>query len=108
MKNKFFEFIKQESLKPYFKDLNNKINKEAKTNIIYPKKENIFECLKYFEPEETKLIILGQDPYFLKNQADGLAFSTNLDKCPRSLSNIIKEIKKDYPEAIVETYSLKH
>jgi len=72
--------------------------------IIYPKKENIFRTLFYFPPEETRLIILGQDPYISEElsipQACGLSFS--VPKChkkiPPSLKNIFKEIKNCYPE----------
>lgn len=107
MKNKFLCFIEQEKQKEYFKKLLKKIENESKTHNVFPQKENWFRCLKYFEPEEIKLIIIGQDPYFLKGQADGLAFSTELNVCPRSLNNIFKELKKDYEDIKIETYSLE-
>ncbi|VEU75457.1 uracil-DNA glycosylase [Mycoplasmopsis maculosa] len=108
MKNKFALFVEKESKKDYFIELFKKINFERKTKKVFPKEEDIFRCLNYFEPEETKLIIIGQDPYYLENQADGLAFSSNDLKTPKSLINIFKEIKKDYPEAIFETNSLEY
>ncbi|UUD35145.1 uracil-DNA glycosylase [Mycoplasmopsis caviae] len=107
MKNSFKEFLKQEEVKEYYKELIGKIKVEEKKNNIFPPESLRFEALNYFEVEETKLIIIGQDPYYLKGQADGLAFSTQSDKCPKSLQNILKELKKDYPETIIETFSLK-
>ena len=58
-----------------------KINSLNKNN-IYPLEENILRTFKYFEVNETKLIILGQDPYHNTDnlgipQANGFAFSVN-------------------------------
>jgi uracil-DNA glycosylase len=77
-------------------------------NIIYPKQKDIFKTLFYFGPEDTKLVILGQDPYIGDNsskvgmnipQAHGFAFSVpkSHKKIPPSLKNIFKEIKNCYP-----------
>ncbi|MBZ4212851.1 uracil-DNA glycosylase [Mycoplasma sp. U97] len=107
MKNKFKNFLDNESKKDYFIELFKKIANERKTNNVFPDDNLIFESLNYCEPEDIKLIILGQDPYYTKGYADGLAFSSAIDKCPKSLSNIIKELKKDYPMSIINTYSLK-
>ncbi|QSF13674.1 uracil-DNA glycosylase [Mycoplasma sp. Mirounga ES2805-ORL] len=109
MKNSFKWFLDEESQKYYFKKIVNKLDQlEQSGQTIYPKKKDRFRALDFFKPSETKLIIIGQDPYFLENQADGLAFSTRDSKCPRSLQNIIKEIKKDYPESVFETYQLDY
>ena len=63
---------------------------------IYPKTENIFKCFEYFESNETKIVILGQDPYHRPNQATGLCFGINENVViPPSLKNIIKELKND-------------
>ena len=63
---------------------------------IYPKAENIFKCFEYFEINETKVLILGQDPYHGPNQAIGLCFGINENESiPPSLKNIIKELKND-------------
>lgn len=105
-KNKFYDFLENESKQDYFKLILEKVDKSSKNSVIWPKKSNWFRALTFFEPNETRLIIIGQDPYHNPNQADGLAFSTRLQKCPKSLANIIKEVKKDYPNSIFETYSL--
>ena len=70
--------------------------KYAKSNIsIFPKQENLFKCFEYFEIYETKIVILGQDPYHQYNQATGLCFGTNSKPIPPSLKNISAELKSD-------------
>ena len=60
-----------------------------KYNDIYPIKSNIFRCLNYFNPSNTKVVILGQDPYHGEQQANGLAFAVNENiPYPPSLRNI--------------------
>lgn len=108
MKNKFDDFLKIEKEKEYFKEILNKIAIEEKNHVIVPKLSERFKALQFFEPEETRVIIIGQDPYYLENQADGLAFSTTLNKTPKSLFNMMIEIKKDYPDTIFETNSLDY
>lgn len=79
------------------KSLNNILDslKNSEFN-IYPKAENIFKCFEYFESNETKVLILGQDPYHALNQATGLCFGINENVViPPSLKNIIKELKND-------------
>ena len=67
---------------------------QAKT--IYPDKQNIFSCFNFFNIEDTKVVIIGQDPYYKPNQANGLAFSVNDNvKLPKSLINIFKELQSD-------------
>jgi uracil-DNA glycosylase len=62
---------------------------------IYPETENIFNCFNYFNVEDTKVVILGQDPYHGEGQANGLAFAVNSDiKIPPSLRNILKKLDK--------------
>jgi uracil-DNA glycosylase len=63
---------------------------------VYPPNNNIFSAFTYFKPEDTKVIIIGQDPYHGKGQAMGLSFSVpNSVKIPPSLRNIFKELKTD-------------
>ena len=98
----------KDSWKTLFTKYNNKYETKNKTlnNIldslknnefnIYPKVENIFKCFEYFESNETKVLILGQDPYHGLNQATGLCFGINENLIiPPSLKNIIKELKND-------------
>lgn len=60
---------------------------------ILPTKNKIFQAFKYFELNETKVIIIGQDPYVNECEAMGLSFSVPKDcKIPPSLRNIFKEL----------------
>lgn len=60
---------------------------------IYPPKKLIFNSFNFFNIEDTKVVIIGQDPYINKNEAMGLSFSVpNGTKIPPSLRNIFKEI----------------
>lgn len=46
--------------------------------------------------KDTKVVILGQDPYHGPNQAQGLSFSVPDDlQAPPSLQNILKELNED-------------
>jgi uracil-DNA glycosylase len=63
---------------------------------IFPSNDKLFKCFEYFHLNETKVVILGQDPYHTPNQATGLAFGINESfvKQP-SLKNIEKELISD-------------
>lgn len=64
--------------------------------ILYPPVGKIFAALNLTPPEQTKVIILGQDPYHGQGQANGLAFSVAKDMpLPPSLQNIYKELMDD-------------
>uniref|UniRef100_A0A6C0J166 Uracil-DNA glycosylase-like domain-containing protein n=1 Tax=viral metagenome TaxID=1070528 RepID=A0A6C0J166_9ZZZZ len=63
---------------------------------IFPKQEHIFRCFNYFNIKNTKVVIIGQDCYHGKNQANGLCFSVDNEiKNPPSLRNILKELNSD-------------
>lgn len=62
----------------------------------FPKYENIFNALKLTSYKDTKVIILGQDPYHGVGQAHGLSFSVQEGTTlPPSLQNIYKELYSD-------------
>ncbi len=62
---------------------------------IYPLKKDVFNCFKYFRMKETKVVLLGQDPYIRENQAIGMAFAVpKTEKIPPSLKNIYKEMEE--------------
>lgn len=73
---------------------------------IFPKQEDVFRAFKLSPLSKTKVVIFGQDPYYKKGVADGLAFSTRNSKTPSSLINIFKEIKSEYKNSIFETNDL--
>ena len=80
----------------YFKNLMNKVDEEYNTKTIYPSKENIFNALNLTSYKDTKVVIVGQDPYHGEGEAMGLSFSVNNGiKLPPSLKNIYKELFND-------------
>lgn len=90
------KIISEEMNMPYFKQLEDFLDKEFQTHTIYPIKKEIFNAFKLTPFEEVKVVILGQDPYHGPKQAHGLSFSVNHHvKIPPSLVNIFKEIKSD-------------
>ena len=74
-------------------ELKNFIDKEYKNNQCFPPKDLILHALNNLN--NTKVIIIGQDPYHSENQAHGLAFSTLDTTIPPSLKNIFKELNTD-------------
>lgn len=88
--------LKKEFDKEYFKDLIKFIEKEYDSFTIYPKKKDIFSAYNLCSFSDTRVVIVGQDPYHNINQAHGLAFSVlNGNKIPPSLRNIYKELYDD-------------
>ena len=74
----------------------------------YPSKENIFRAIQEVSPENVKVVIVGQDPYHEKGQANGFAFAVNKGvRTPPSLVNIFKEIKLEYGEMPTDTTLLE-
>lgn len=64
---------------------------------ILPPAQQRFAALELTQPQDTRVVILGQDPYPTPGHAHGLAFSAEPDvrPLPRSLSNIYKELEAD-------------
>jgi len=83
-----------------FKALENKLNEDTrlfkKKHLIFPPKKHIFETFSHLDLDETKVVILGQDPYHGYGQAHGLSFSVQDGvKTPPSLVNIFKELRSE-------------
>lgn len=94
--NDWDELLVDEFKKPYYLELREFLKEEYSTKVIYPNMYNIFEALKHTSYKDTKVLILGQDPYHGENQAHGLAFSVQPNVAiPPSLLNIYKELKND-------------
>lgn len=102
--------------KKHKKDLKEIINSINFDKTILPDKKLIFRTFEYFDIKNTKLVILGQDPYpgstkengIIKYYAEGLSFSVNpeINKLPASLKNIFKELKNNYPDFTFQNGSL--
>ncbi|MCX4365935.1 MAG: uracil-DNA glycosylase [Bacilli bacterium] len=79
-----------------FKKFMDVVNHQYEINTIYPIKENIFNALKLTSYENTKVVIMGQDPYHGEGEAHGLSFSVQEGiKLPPSLKNIYQELESD-------------
>lgn len=88
--------LKAEFEKEYFKNLESFLDKVYKEKNIYPPRSEIFKALELSSFKDTKVVILGQDPYYNPGQAQGLSFSVNEGvKLPPSLRNIYKEMETD-------------
>ena len=86
--------LKEEFNKPYYLALRQFLIEEYRTQVIYPPKEDLFNALKATSYQDTKVVILGQDPYHGLGQAHGMAFSVNPGiAIPPSLRNIYKELQ---------------
>lgn len=90
--------------KPYFKNLTDFVKTEYKEHKCFPKGSEIFNAFNHCSFENTKVVIIGQDPYHGIGQANGLCFSVNDGiQHPPSLINIFKEIETDlgisYPKS---------
>lgn len=83
--------------KLYFKQLETFVADEQKHHTIFPPADKIFTALELTSYEDTRVLLLGQDPYIQKGQAHGLCFSVEdkTAKIPPSLKNIYKELKDD-------------
>lgn len=80
-----------------FKQLCQFLKKQLATGkVICPELKFIFRAFNFFSPEETKVVILGQDPYHTPGTANGLAFSIHQGNgITPSLLNIYRELNED-------------
>ena len=98
------EKLSAEFVKPYFENLVSFVKQEYSIHTCYPKGNTIFSAFDHCPFYQTKVVIIGQDPYHGPDQANGLCFSVK-DGIPHppSLVNIFKEIKVDvgtpYPKS---------
>ncbi|CAD5374934.1 Uracil-DNA glycosylase [Rubrivivax sp. A210] len=66
--------------------------------VVYP--AQVFRALELTPLADTRVVILGQDPYHGAGQAEGLAFSVPAgQRIPPSLRNIFKELQRDLGQA---------
>ena len=81
---------------PGFNKFLNSIYEEYDKKTIFPPKDYIFNALKLTPYSNTKVVIVGQDPYHGEGEAHGLSFSVQDGiKLPPSLKNIYKELYSD-------------
>lgn len=72
------------------------IAEEERGASIYPQFDDCFAALRSSSFEDTRVVILGQDPYHGPGQAHGLSFSVPAGvRPPPSLKNIYTELGND-------------
>jgi uracil-DNA glycosylase len=85
-----------ETDQPYFRRLDQFLEKEKRAATIYPPPREIFTALKHTPYKSVNVLLLGQDPYPGEGQAHGLCFSVRPGiKPPASLRNMFKELQTD-------------
>ncbi len=96
--------LTDEFSKSYFKALSDFVREEYMAGTVYPKPTNIFRAFDLCPFQDTKVVIIGQDPYHGQGQANGLCFAVGGEgstgkevevALPPSLQNIFKEIESD-------------
>lgn len=90
--------LSEEFDKDYFKTLTDAVRSEYANPAfkVYPPAKEIFAAFDSSAFDNTKVVIIGQDPYHGPGQANGLCFSVNPGvPFPPSLLNIFKEVQSD-------------
>ena len=96
LKNDWAPLLESEFTKPYYQRLRTILTEEYATRVVYPDQCDIFNALHYTPYQDTKVVIIGQDPYHGYGQAHGFSFSVKPGvKVPPSLQNIFKELHAD-------------
>ncbi|MGI9645156.1 MAG: uracil-DNA glycosylase, partial [Ilumatobacteraceae bacterium] len=88
--------LRAEFDEPYWNELQQFVYDERSSEQVFPPHEEVFAALHLTPYADTKVLILGQDPYHGPNQAHGLCFSVREGvRVPPSLVNIHKELHDD-------------
>lgn len=102
------EKLSTEFEKPYFKELVNFVKQEYQDHTVYPPGPKIFNAFNHCTFDETKVVIIGQDPYHNPGQANGLSFSVaDGVRTPPSLKNIYKEISDEFNKPMPDSGNLE-
>ena len=95
--NDWDKLLEAEFKKEYYLNLREYLKAEYSSHKIYPSMYDIYNALKYTSCRDTRVVILGQDPYHGEGQAHGLCFSVKRGvEPPPSLKNIFKELNTEY------------
>lgn len=93
---------------PYFLKLREFLIQEKKKYVIFPPGNQIFAAFNHTPFEKILVVIIGQDPYHKKGQANGLSFSVSPGIAkPPSLVNIFKELQSDLGIPIPQSGNLE-
>jgi len=96
MRSDLDNIVSDEMQKHYWADLQRFVQDERAIASVYPDDADVLNSLNITPLTQTRVVILGQDPYHGPGQAHGLAFSVRRGvKIPPSLANIFKELTDD-------------
>jgi uracil-DNA glycosylase len=88
--------LRDEFAKPYWQQLQQFVADERQRRPVYPPADEVFRALHLTSFADTRVVILGQDPYHGAGQAHGLCFSVRRGvQPPPSLVNIFAELHDD-------------
>jgi uracil-DNA glycosylase len=88
--------LRGEFAKPYWATLQSFVRQEREHHVVYPPHDEVFAALHLTPYADTRVVVLGQDPYHGPRQAHGLCFSVREGiAAPPSLVNIYKELQSD-------------
>ncbi|MGD9998684.1 MAG: uracil-DNA glycosylase [Ilumatobacteraceae bacterium] len=88
--------LRGEFAKPYWQQLQQFVADERQRRPVYPAADEVFQALHLTSFADTRVVILGQDPYHGTGQAHGLCFSVRHGvQPPPSLVNIFRELHDD-------------
>ena len=73
--NDWASLLEGEFEKSYYQQLRKVLQEEYQKKVIYPDKNDIYNALHFTSFKDTKVVIIGQDPYHGSGQAHGLSFS---------------------------------
>ena len=93
--------LRGEFAKPYWQHLQQYVADQRAAYAVFPPEADVFAALHLTTYADTRVVILGQDPYHGPGQAHGLCFSVRRGVAtPPSLANIYKELHTDLGLAI--------
>jgi uracil-DNA glycosylase len=96
MENDWYERLQDHLTADYFNHLQTFVHNERLDHEVYPTPENVFAALNATTFNDTRVVVLGQDPYHGPGQAHGLCFSVQRNiAIPPSLANIFTELEDD-------------
>lgn len=88
--------LRGEFAKPYWQQLQRFVADQRARYTVFPPEADVFAALHLTPYADTRVVILGQDPYHGPRQAHGLCFSVRPGVAiPPSLANIYKELHSD-------------
>ncbi len=100
--------LRGELAKPYWPELQHFVAGERQRHTVYPPNEEVFAALHLTPYADTRVLILGQDPYHGPRQAHGLCFSVRRGVAiPPSLANIHRELHDDLGIAVPDHGNLE-